>query len=144
MKSVTAEVTLSVAASRALDLFTEPADLRGWWGVERALVEKREGGPYTLAWGLSDAGIKYVSSGIVRAYRPGARLEVGGFVYLSPDRPILGPMSLTVVVEARGAGTHLAVCQDGYRDGPDWDWYYDAVLHAWPSALVQLKTYVER
>jgi hypothetical protein len=34
------------------------------------------------------------------------------------------------------------VTQDGYREGEAWDWYYEAVLKAWPSALEGLKKYL--
>jgi hypothetical protein len=41
-----------------------------------------------------------------------------------------------------GTGTLLHVTQDGYREGEAWDWYYEAVLKAWPSALEGLKKYL--
>jgi hypothetical protein len=38
----------------------------------------------------------------------------------------------------------LHICQDGYQVGGDWDWYYHAVMDAWPQALKQIKSYIEK
>src|SRR3989338_10519334 len=109
MRTVEATVHINSTTQRALDAFTDPELLRGWWGVERALVEKHVGGVYTLAWNISKSGFGYVASGIVRSYEAGKILEIGAFVYLNPERPILGPMTFRVLVENAnpGAVVHL-------------------------------------
>ncbi|HNT20823.1 MAG TPA: hypothetical protein PKL70_10385 [Saprospiraceae bacterium] len=53
-------------------------------------------------------------------------------------------MSLTMRAKDLGGTTELYLCQDGYRDGEDWDWYYQAVREAWPKVLVTLKQYLEK
>ncbi len=64
-RAVEAEIALQVTPRRALRAFLDPTDLRGWWGVERALVEPQIGGLYALAWGVTAQGFRYASTGIV-------------------------------------------------------------------------------
>lgn len=144
MKKVEATVNLSVPPARALDAFTEPELLKGWWGVERCLVEKHAGGAYALAWGISDQSMQYVSCGVIKQYEPAGLLEVGNLCYFNPERAILGGMGLSVEVKSHPLGTLLRVCQDGYRSSGDWGWYYEAVKTAWPEALKRLKSFLEK
>lgn len=141
-RQVAASVRLPVAPGRALVAFLEPTDLRAWWGVERALVEPRTGGLYALAWGVTEAGFRYVSTGVVGEYHPARVLRIDHYTYFNPDRQILGPMRLRLEAVPEGRHTRLDVVQDGYLDGPDWDWYHDAVAAAWPVALEALEAHL--
>lgn len=144
MRSVRTSLEINVSPETALDAFTEFHHLQMWWGVERALIEKRDGGVYTLAWGITDAGLKYISSGTIRSYQPGRLLEIVNLVYLNPEKPPLGPMSLLIRVQPAARGTLLELTQDGYQSGEVWDWYYEAVKTAWPAVLLELKKYLEK
>ena len=144
MRSVQASIEINAAPEEALDAFMEFDHLKEWWGVERALIEKRGGGAYTLAWGISNAGLKYISSGSIGSYEPGRRLEIVNLVYLNAEMPPLGPMSLSVHVKASVNGTLLELTQAGYQSGEVWDWYYEAVRKAWPAVLLELKKYLEK
>lgn len=143
MRAVHASIEINVKPERALDAFTEFNLLKDWWGVEQALIEKRDGGVYTVAWGITDAGFKYISSGTIDSYKPGNNLEIVNLVYLNAEKPPLGPMSLCVRVKPSANGTLLDLTQDGYQSGETWDWYYEAVKTAWPAVLVELKKYLE-
>jgi uncharacterized protein YndB with AHSA1/START domain len=96
MKKV--EVTISVETSpqNVISAFTDPRKLGKWWQVEKTLIEPKTGGVYTLASAVSEKGMRYVSAGIIKTYLPDHELMVENFVYLNPDKPFLGPMSLTV------------------------------------------------
>ena len=142
MRAVQASITVPGTTSRALNAFLDADDLRAWWGVERALVEPREGGLYVLTWGVTPQGFQYVTAGIIGRYQVGQSLRIDHLTYLNSARPILGPMSLTVHARAGEGEAHLEVTQDGYGDGVDWNWYYDAVRTAWPVALGGLQTYL--
>ena len=144
MRSVQASIEINAAPEEALDAFMEFDHLKEWWGVERALIEKRGGGAYTLAWGISNAGLKYISSGTIGSYEPGRRVEIVNLVYLNAEKPPLGPMSLSVHVKASVNGTLLELTQAGYQSGEVWDWYYEAVRKAWPAVLLELKKYLEK
>ena len=140
------EVTKDIQSTtaRIILAFTEPDMLKEWWGVERTLIEKKAGGLYTLAWNISDKAIGFVSTGIINEYNPGNKLVIDNFVYLNPDKPFFGPMKLTITAKAKGDISELYLCQDGYQDGADWNWYYDAVKQAWPSVVETLKNFLER
>jgi uncharacterized protein YndB with AHSA1/START domain len=132
MRKVETTIQIETDGARIISAFTDPKMLRDWWGVERCLIDKKPVGMYTLAWQISERGIKYVSSGIIRKYDPEHLLIVENFVYLNPEKPFLGPLSLTVRATPKDHYHELYVCQDGYLEGTDWDWYYVAVRNAWP------------
>lgn len=117
--------------------------LNGWWGVEKALVEKREGGVYALVWDISESGFRYVATGIIKSYKADAILEIENYTCLNLKMPIVGPMGLIIEAIVKNNQTELTVTQTGYQSGGDWDWYYDAVKQAWPDVLASLKEYLE-
>ena len=117
--------------------------MSAWWGVARGLVDPRPGGVWALGWELSPAGYRYVTTGRIVNFEPGARLLIADIVYFNPERPVLGPMQLSVTAAIAPGGCELTVRQDGYRDGPDWDWLYKAVVDAWPATLDALKVHLE-
>ena len=141
---VTAEISIQSTAKEVLSCFYDPTHLKGWWGVERSLIELKNGGLYSLAWEISDKGFKYVSSGTISQFEEGLILELENMVYFNPEKSILGPMKMSFeVFDVSEQETLLKVKQDGYQEGGDWDWYYAAVKDAWPKALEFLKSYLE-
>ena len=143
MREVSAQIVVAASCERALRAFLEVDAMRQWWGVERGLVETHEGGVWALAWERSDHGFRYVSTGTIAAYRPGEYLRIENMVYLNPDHVVLGPMQLHVSVSDDEGGTLLAVRQSGYQEGEEWDWYYQAVVQAWPVTLEMVKEFLE-
>jgi hypothetical protein len=119
--------------------------LRHWWSVEKSMIELKTDGIYTLAWGVSAEGIKYISTGKIAAYEPARHLRIDNYLYISFDRPVLGPVSLDIVVQTTGENCLLTLQQGPYPEGrgDDWDWYYEAVKQAWPGVLLQLKNFLE-
>jgi uncharacterized protein YndB with AHSA1/START domain len=145
MRKVEVNIDIDTQPDRIIQAFTDPEMLKSWWDVERALIEKRPGGLYSVAWQISDKGFKYVSTGIIKEYLRDSVLEIENFAYFNPERPILGPMSLTVKAKKKSdTVSALYLCQDGYQNGEDWDWYYGAVQNAWPIVLSTLKEYLEK
>ena len=144
MKKVTVTIQIATTPENVIKAFTEPAMLKAWWGVEKSLIQKKNGGLYILAWRVTENGMGYISSGIIKNYDLHSVLEITNFVYLNPEKPFLGPMQLTVSATAHNGMTDVHLCQDGYQEGDDWDWYYQAVVGAWPKVLQELKIYLER
>jgi uncharacterized protein YndB with AHSA1/START domain len=143
MRAVRSGIAVPATPQRALRAFLDPADLGAWWSVERTLVEPTEGGLYALAWGVSPHGFQYVTTGVISRYEPDRQLSIDHYTYFNPTRPILGPMRLNVAVAPGALGeSRVEVTQDGYGEGPDWDWYYESVLAAWPEALVALQRHL--
>jgi len=143
MRAVSNSIHLPMDPESAIGLFLDENHLQGWWRVEGCLVEPRAGGVYTLAWEVTPEGLGYVTSGIIEEVGAGI-LRIGSVVYLNPRRPILGPMTLAVTAKTIAGGCDLTVVQGGYREGPNWDWYHDAVRNAWPVVLSALADYAGR
>ena len=143
MKSVEAEIEIKASPGMIISAFTDPRMLKDWWGVERHLIQLKQGGLYSLAWNISKSGFGYVSTGIVREYKADKKLHIEDFAYFNPERDILGPMSLLITASATSQGSVLYICQDGYQQGADWEWYHQAVQQAWPKALESIKNYIE-
>ena len=145
MRLVAASIEINARPEKILPAFLRQEHLKVWWGVERSLIDAKAGGVYTLAWNISEQGIKYVSTGIIEELIPGEYLMIKNLVYLSPAKKILGPMELEIDLMATDdKATKVGVVQSGYRYGDDWDRYYEAVLTAWPQALEMLKNYLEK
>ncbi len=141
-RNIIADVKVSIPIKNVINIFLDQSALSTWWGVDACLIEPRIGGIYTLVWGASDHGYKYISSGIIRSlsYRS---LIIDRYIYLNPQIGILGPMQVKIYLTEQIAGTVLSVEQKGFKDGKDWDWYYEAVRAGWPRALQALKEYLE-
>lgn len=144
MRKVEASIEIHQPASKVFDAFTELHLLKGWWAVERCLVEKKQGGLYVLGWEVSNSGFHYVSTGIITVFIPGKELLIDHFVYLNPEKQILGPTYLDIKLQENNSNTFLYLTQGGYQDGGDWDWFYEAVKEAWPKALESLKKFLEK
>jgi len=144
MRRVEVTTQIETTPERVISAFTEVAMLRQWWSVEHALIDKRQGGPYILAWNISPHGFGYVSTGLIKQYDPMKELVVENYCYLNPKKPVLGPMTLTVHAKTTSGGTEAYLCQDGYQEGEHWDWYYEAVREAWPKMMVVVKDYLEK
>lgn len=143
MKSVKASVIIPVNAEKALNMFLDLNEMKNWWGVERGFVEAKPGGGWIVTWQISEHGFGYVTTGIISELIPSKKLKIENVVYLNPEKSILGPMTITVDVESENQNTKLTVEQSGYKEGEDWDWYYNAVVDGWPFALNLLKEYCE-
>jgi uncharacterized protein YndB with AHSA1/START domain len=142
-RRVSRSTTIRASAARVLEAFLDPELMKQWWGATRARVEPRRGGIWAAAWGEPGQGYRYVVSGVVKSLKPAKRLTLDPLVYFNFERPVLGPMRLLVSLRERGGLTHVAVRQEGYGEGPDWDWYYQAVVKGWKDALANLKEFLE-
>lgn len=144
MRKVEVAANIKTSPERALEAFLDPAMLADWWGVERCLIEPRDGGLYSLAWNVTEAGFGFVSTGLIKRFQPGRLLEIEKVVYMNPERPLLGPLGLTVqAAKEAGAMTRVTLCQSGYQEGADWDWYHQVVAQAWPAVMETIKSYLE-
>jgi uncharacterized protein YndB with AHSA1/START domain len=144
MRKVEVTQTIATTPGRIIQAFVDQNLLNGWWGVQRSLIELKSGGLYILGWDISDKGFGYLSTGTIKTYEPDGILEVDNYLYCNPQRPFFGPMTLTVKVRPQGNKTsEIYLCQDGYREGADWDWYHNVVVDAWPVVVNSLKDYLE-
>lgn len=138
-----ASVQIEASAERVLQAFLDPEQLKQWWGATRGLVEPRRGGTWALAWGNSAQGYQFVLSGVIRFLHPARRLRIEHLVYFNAERPILGPIRLSVLLREKDGLTRLTVRQEAFGEGPDWEWYYEVVGQGWKDALGNLKRFLE-
>jgi uncharacterized protein YndB with AHSA1/START domain len=143
VREVIESIKIRASQEEIMRCFTDQVYLKGWWGVERSFIDLTRGGNYVLTWNKTPKGFGYVSTGIVADYEPEKRLFLKDMMYLNPERPILGPMIMEIEISENNGLSELKVRQAGYREGPDWDWYYQAVCDAWPQALISLKQFIE-
>ncbi|MBI4467159.1 MAG: SRPBCC domain-containing protein [Acidobacteria bacterium] len=142
-RKVGRSIRIQATPEQALRAFLDVEQMKQWWGVAKGLVEERKGGVYSLAWGEPGRGYKYVVAGVVKSYQPGKWLRLEPLVYFNHERPVLGPMRLRISVREKDGRTRVSVRQDGYGEGPDWDWYYEAVITGWKDTLANLKAFLE-
>ena len=143
MRKVEAKIDINSTPEIIISAFTNPKMLNAWQGVERQLIQLKPGGIYSLVWKISESGIGFVSSGIISEYIHNKKLIIRNLIYFNPEKSILGPMSLSILVKPKENLTELYICQDEYQKGGDWDWYYEDVIEAWPKALEIIKEYIE-
>lgn len=143
-RKVSRSVQIQASEERVWRAFLEPEQMKQWWGAARGLVEERKGGVWAVAWGDSEQGYKNVVSGVLKSFQPNKRLRIEPLVYFNPERPVLGPMRLSLSVKEKEGRTRVSVRQDHYGEGPDWDWYYAAVVKGWKDTLGNLKQFLER
>ncbi len=145
MRTVSCNIEITVSPEKVIRAFTNSHTLKGWWGVEQSFIELKPGGIYTIAWGISENGIRFVSTGVIKQYEPGSFLHIGDYMYLNPERPFLGPLELLIDVSPVPAGSLLKLEQGPYPEDSDehWEWYYEVVNDAWPKVLLTLKQYLE-
>lgn len=143
MRKVETTIELKSPPEKVIEAFLDYKMLKEWWGVERALIEKKQGGMYHLAWNVTAQGFGYISSGIIKTYDPKRILVIDKYTYFNPEYPLFGPMLLFVNTSKIGTGTMLTITQSAYQEGEHWEWYYHAVKEAWPQVASNLKDYLE-
>lgn len=145
MRTVNCDIEIKTSPEKIISAFTDTQMLKGWWGVEKCLIELKPGGIYTLAWAITEQGIKYISSGIVKEYDPSGLLHIEKYIYLNPEKSFLGPQELKITAVANNNVSRLNLTQEPYPENvnSDWEWFYDAVVNAWPQVLMVLKKFLE-
>jgi len=142
-RSITTEVRIRCTAEQIIDALINLDKLKIWWGVDRGLIQKKDGGLYTLTWMHSKDGIKFISTGRINLYNFRSHLYLEDLVYINYEKPILGPFTLKYDVKQYNNYSVLTVTQNGFEKGGDWDWYYNASLEGWGQALAMLKNYLD-
>jgi hypothetical protein len=122
-------------ASGVITAFTSASAMEAWWDAHSALVEPRVGGVWAATWEQN----KYVATGRISMLEPN-KLRISDYLYFNFQRGIFGPMTLTISV----SGDEVTILQEGYRDSPEWNWYFEAVSQAWPRVTPVLKRYLEK
>ncbi|HET9763504.1 MAG TPA: SRPBCC domain-containing protein [Casimicrobiaceae bacterium] len=149
--AVDVTVRIAAPAARVVRAFFEPEALSAWWQAVNAVTTPRILGPYAIEWPPTDfrdevlGRLGGVFRGTVIQFDPARGFFVGDAYWLPPDGDPIGPMALTVTVDAQaGGGSHVRVVQRGFEESDRWRRYYDVVTQGWERALASLKSLLER
>ncbi|MBT8231643.1 MAG: SRPBCC domain-containing protein [Saprospiraceae bacterium] len=143
-RSITSQVRIRRSPKDIIDALVNLDKLKEWWGVDSGLIQKKDGGLYTLTWMRNEDGIKFISSGQINLYNFRSHLYLEKVVYLNYQKPILGPFTIKYDVTEKDTYSLLTVVQGGFEKGGVWDWYFDATSEGWGQALSMLKMYLEK
>ena len=144
-------VRIAAAPPVILRAFFEPDALHAWWQIAHAVTTPRMLGPYALEWPPTHyrddllGRLGGVFRGTVMQFDPGRGFFVADAFWLPPDGEPIGPMALTVTIDAEpGGGSLVRVVQRGFEESARWRRYYDVITQGWERALASLKSLVER
>lgn len=146
------DVTVRIAAPTGVVLraFFEAEAIGAWWQAAHSVTTPRPLGPYVIEW--TPTVFRDDVLGRLGGVFRGTVMEVdtarGFFVadafWLPPDGDPLGPMSLTVSVDAEPGGlSRVRVVQRGFEESERWRRYYDVITQGWERALASLKALLE-
>lgn len=146
------DVTVRIAAPTGVVLraFFEAEAIGAWWQAAHSVTTPRTLGPYVVEW--TPTVFRDDVLGRLGGVFRGTVMEVdtarGFFVadafWLPPDGDPLGPMSLTVSVDAEPGGlSRVRVVQRGFEESERWRRYYDVITQGWERALASLKSLLE-
>jgi uncharacterized protein YndB with AHSA1/START domain len=146
------DLSVRIAAPPAVILraFFEPDALHAWWQIAHAVTAPRVLGPYAIEWPPTDyrddllGRLGGVFRGTVMQFEPGRGFFVADAFWLPPDGEPIGPMALTVSIDADSSGvSHVRVVQRGFEESARWRRYYDVIAQGWERALASLKSLLE-
>ncbi len=148
--SVDLGVRIAAAPAVVVRAFFEPGALNAWWQAARAVTTPRMLGPYAIEWPPTEfrdevlGRLGGVFRGTVMQFDAGRGFFVADAYWLPPDGDPIGPMALTVTVDAEpGGGSHVRVVQRGFEESERWRRYYDVIAQGWERALASLKSLLE-
>lgn len=134
---------LSASPQEVLDAFIDDGDLKAWWKVSRSLVERQQGGIWSITWDdWGEEETQHAWIGVIEDITPN-RLLIGHLVMIEPDMPLLGPMQLEISVKPANGGTAVTVTHRGYQYGDHWDTIHDLVVKGWDHVLGDMKAWFQ-
>ncbi|MGI9263056.1 MAG: SRPBCC family protein [Woeseiaceae bacterium] len=141
-RSVITTRHMPATPDQVMQAFLNSDDLYAWWATTRSLVEPKTGGIWAIAWDdWGEAKTHHSWTGVV-SQLSADRLVISPMLMTEPDMPLLGPMSLAVLVEvAEGGGTNVTVTHSGYGYGDHWDEMYNLVVNGWDHVLGDMATW---
>jgi uncharacterized protein YndB with AHSA1/START domain len=143
-------IRIAAPAPVVLRAFFEPDALGAWWQARRSVTTPRTLGPFVVEWEPTVfrddvlGRLGGVFRGTVMQFDAGRGFFVADAYWLPPDGEPIGPMALTVTVEADGDGaSRVRVVQRGFEESERWRRYYDVITQGWERALASLKSLLE-
>lgn len=140
------EEVFSATSEEVFRLLITPSAIRQWWGASRAIVDARECGVWTAAWGEEDDP-DYISTATLVEFDPPRRLlmKYGKYYAKAGDLPFeFADDAVTkFTVEADGDGSILRVEQTGFPCDQVADEFYAACETGWKNTFAGIRKYLE-
>ncbi len=145
-RSHTHEEKFQSLPEQIFGLLITPSAIRGWWGASRAIVEAREHGVWTAAWGDEDDP-DYISTATLVEFDPPRKLAMKYGKYYAKSGPLpfeFAEDALTVfTVEPSGEGSILRVEQTGFPCDAVADDFYAACETGWKNTFEGIRNYLK-
>jgi uncharacterized protein YndB with AHSA1/START domain len=139
------EESFKASKDELFDLLITPSAIRGWWGAARAIVDARQGGVWTAAWGDEDDP-DYISTATLVEFEPPRRLAMkyGQYYAKTGSLPFkFADDAVTIfTVEPKEEGSILSVEQTGFPSDPIADEFYAACETGWKNTFDGIRKYL--
>lgn len=140
------EELFDASADEMFDLLITPSAIRGWWGASRAIVDAREDGIWTAAWGDEDDP-DYISTATLVEFDPPRKLAMKYGRYFAKSGPLpfeFAEDAMTVFrVEPSGDGCILRVEQTGFPCDAVADEFYAACETGWRNTFEGIRAFLQ-
>lgn len=144
-RSHVASIDLNASPDRVYAALVTPSSIRAWWSAARAIVDPREGGVWTAAWGDDEDAPEYITTATILTAEAPKRLVLGDYRYFARSGPLPFEADFTTefVVEPHDGGSRLTVRQDGFPSDPIADAFYEGCERGWRDTLESLAGFLE-
>ena len=141
------EEVLPARPEQVFDLLITPSAIRQWWGASRVIVDAREDGVWTAAWGDEDDP-DYISTATLVEFHPPRRLAMkyGKYYAKSGRMPFeFAADALTIfTIGPDGDECVLRVEQTGFPCDTAADDFYAACETGWKNTFEGIRKYTKR
>ncbi len=138
---------LQATADQVFGLLITPSAIRQWWGASRAIVDAREGGVWTAAWGDEDDP-DYISTATLNEFDPPQRLAMKYGKYYAKSGPLpfeFADDAVTIfTIEPNDNVCVLRVEQTGFPCEAVADDFYVACETGWKNTFAGIREYLKR
>ena len=141
-----ASIDLEASPDCAFAALVTPSAIRAWWFAARAIVDAREGGIWSAAWGDDEDAPEYITTATILAVVAPRRLVLGDYRYFARSGPLPFEADFTTefVVEPHDGGSRITVRQDGFPADPIADAFYEGCERGWRDTLASLAAFLSR
>jgi len=138
------EQVLPISPERAFKLLITPSDLRGWWGVARAIVQPEQGGMWAAVWGEHEDDPDFITIATMKIFEPPKRILLTDYKYTAKAGPLpfKADLSLEFTVEPHTAGSLLKVNNAGFPCDPAADAFFEGCHDGWTNTFAMMEKYV--
>ena len=142
-RSLQRQQVLSVGPERAFKLLITPSDIRGWWGVNRAIVQPEQGGIWAAVWGENEDDPDFITIATMRIFEPPKRILLTDYKYTAKTGPLpfKAELSLEFTVSPHAEGALIKVNNAGFPCDPIADAFFEGCHVGWTNTHDSMQKY---